>query len=38
MFYQINSDGFASSILDGILEYVKKYDAVSMDNQYFTTQ
>ena len=32
MFSQVDSIGFASSILDGILDYAKTDDAVSMDN------
>ena len=38
MFAQFDYDGFASFILDGILDYAKIDDAVSMDNRYFTTQ
>ena len=33
IFAQVNSDGFSSSTLDGILYYSKIYDSVSMDNQ-----
>ena len=33
MFYQVDSNGLASSILDGIIEYAKADDAVSMNNQ-----
>ena len=38
MFAQVNYDDFSSSILDGILDYAKTDDAVSIDNRYFTTQ
>ena len=38
MFAQVNCDVFASYILDGIIEYAKTDDAVTVDNQYLTTQ